>query len=57
MHHSYVLQFIIAGNILLLATISSVVLTLNTNLEDKNNKTQVIFKQLSRNYKNVLVKN
>ena len=53
----YVLQFLIAGNILLLATISSVVLTLNTKLDYKNNKTQVIFRQLSRNYKNVLVKN
>ncbi len=53
----YVLQFLIAGNILLLATIASVVLTINTNINSQNNKTQVIFKQLSRNYKNVLLKN
>ena len=53
----YVLQFLIAGNILLLATVASVVLTLNTNLDSQSNKTQVIFKQLSRNYKNVLLKN
>ena len=51
----YVLQFLIAGNVLLLATLAAVVLTVNT---DTNNdyKTQVIFKQLSRNYKNVLIK-
>ena len=53
----YVLQFLIAGNILLLATIASVVLTINTNTDSQTNKTQVIFKQLSRNYKNVLLKN
>ena len=50
----YVLQFLIAGNILLLATVAAVVLTLNTNIESKA-KTQIIFKQLSRNYKNVLI--
>lgn len=51
----YVLQFLVAGNVLLLATLAAVVLTINT---DKNNiyKTQVIFKQLARNYKNVLIK-
>ena len=49
----YVLQFLIAGNILLLATIAAVVLTVNTDLE--NGRKQIIFKQLSRNYKNVLV--
>jgi len=47
----YVLQFLIAGNILLLATIAAVVLTLNTKVSNK----QVIFKQLSRNYKNVIL--
>ena len=48
----YVLQFLIAGNILLLATVSVVVLTINTN---PKNKTQVIFKQVSRNHSNVLL--
>ena len=49
----YVLQFLIAGNILLLATIGVVVLTVNTNIT--NFKNQIIFKQLARNYKNVLL--
>lgn len=48
----YVLQFLIAGNILLLATISVVVLTINTNSKQKN---QSIFKQISRTHKNVLL--
>ena len=50
----YVLQFLIAGNVLLLATIAAVVLTINTS-EKETNKTQIIYKQLSRNYKNVLI--
>ena len=49
----YVLQFLIAGIILMLAVVGSVVLTINT--ATKSAKHQVIFKQLSRNYKNVLV--
>ena len=49
----YVLQFLIAGNVLLLATIAAVVLTINNKIE--GNRKQVIFKQLSRNYKNVLI--
>jgi NADH-quinone oxidoreductase subunit J len=49
----YVLQFLIAGIILMLAVIGSVVLTINT--ATKSTKHQVIFKQLSRNYKNVLL--
>lgn len=49
----YVLQFLIAGNVLLLATIAAVVLTINTGVE--SDKKQVIFRQLSRNYKNVLI--
>ena len=53
LYTQYVLQFLIAGNILLLATIAAVVLTINTDLE--KGRKQVIFKQLSRNYKNVLV--
>ena len=52
---NYVLQFLIAGNVLLLATLAAVVLTVNTET-NHNYKTQVIFKQLSRNYKNVLIK-
>ena len=53
MYTQYVLQFLIAGNILLLATISAVVLTVNPN--KTSNKNQIIYKQLARNYKNVLV--
>jgi NADH-quinone oxidoreductase subunit J len=49
----YVLQFLIAGNILLLATVAAVVLTINTQTQTE--KKQILFKQLSRNYKNVLV--
>ena len=49
----YVLQFLIAGNVLLLATIAAVVLTINTR--ENTDKKQIIFKQLSRNYKNVLI--
>ena len=52
LYSQYVLQFLIAGNILLLATVSVVVLTINFN---NNSKTQVIFRQISRNYKNVLL--
>ena len=48
----YVLQFLVAGNILLLATISVVVLTINTS---SNKKTQIIFKQITRSHKNVLL--
>ena len=48
----YVLQFLIAGNILLLATIAVVVLTINTNSKQK---TQNIFKQISQTHKNVLL--
>lgn len=49
----YVLQFLIAGNILLLATIAAVVLTLKTEVE--SDRKQIIFRQLSRSYKNVLI--
>ena len=48
----YVLQFLIAGNILLLSVIGAVSLTVNTNYFTKK---QIIFKQLSRTYKNVLI--
>tara|TARA_B100000780_G_scaffold34054_1_gene21258 strand:+ start:1314 stop:1925 length:612 start_codon:yes stop_codon:yes gene_type:complete len=53
LYTQYVLQFLIAGNILLLAALGSVALTINTGT--RKNKMQVIFKQLSRNYKNVLL--
>ena len=49
----YVLQFLIAGNVLLLATVAAVVLTLNTS--EESDKKQIIFRQLSRSYKNVLI--
>ena len=52
MFTQYVLQFLIAGNILLLATVSVVVLTINTKTKDKK---QIIFKQVSRNHTNVLL--
>lgn len=54
LYTQYVLQFLVAGNVLLLATVAAVVLTLGTSTENRE-KTQVIFKQLSRNTKNVLV--
>lgn len=53
LYTNYILQFLISGNILLLAVIGSVYLTLGNNV--KTNKSQIIFKQLSRNYKNVLI--
>ena len=53
MYTDYVLQFLIAGNILLLATLAAVVLTVNT--KSLSTKTQIIFKQLSRNSKNSLL--
>ena len=49
MYNQYVFQFLIAGNILLLAAISVVVLTLSNKTENKN---QLIFKQIARTYKN-----
>lgn len=49
----YVLQFLIAGNVLLLATIAAVVLTLKTEVE--TDRKQITFRQLSRSYKNVLI--
>ena len=54
LYTQFVVQFLVAGNILLLATLAAVVLTSNTDSKI-NYKTQVIFKQLSRNYKNVLI--
>lgn len=51
----YVLQFLIAGLILLLAVIGSVSLTINKAKQQI--KTQIIFRQLSRSYKNVILHN
>ena len=53
LYTQYVVQFLIAGFILLLSVIGAVVLTIKTTT--KQEKTQSIFKQLSRNYKNVLL--
>ena len=52
LYTDYVLQFLLSGNILLLATIGPVVLVLVRSTF--NNKTQITFKQLSRTYSSVL---
>ena len=52
LYTNYVLQFLIAGNILLLSAIGAVSLTLKTKYSPRK---QIIFKQLSRTYKNVLI--
>jgi NADH-quinone oxidoreductase subunit J len=49
----YIVQFLIAGFILLLAVIGAVVLTMNNN--SQNIKKQMFFKQISRDYKTVLL--
>jgi NADH-quinone oxidoreductase subunit J len=54
LYTQYVVQFLIAGNILLLATLAVVVLTVNSS-NIKSTKNQVIFKQLSRTYKNSVI--
>lgn len=48
----YIIQFLLSGNVLLLATIGPVTLVLTRFVD--NTKTQVIFKQLSRTYRSVL---
>ena len=48
----YVVQFLISGLILLLAVIAAIVLTKHNLIEQP--KKQILFKQLSRSYKNVL---
>jgi len=53
LYTDYVFQFLIAGNILLLSVIGSVVLTVNTR--STSNKKQSDFKQLSRTCKNSLI--
>ena len=55
LYTEYVLQFLIAGNILLLVVIGSVVLTLNTRSKIIIEKKQSDFRQLSRSYKSVLL--
>jgi len=50
----YVLQFLIAGIILLLAVIGAVVLALNISSQSNKNKKQLVFKQVARTYKNSL---
>ena len=52
LYTDYVLQFLLSGNILLLATIGPVTLVLVRCVE--TTKTQVTFKQLSRNYSSAL---
>lgn len=53
LYTDYIIQFLIAGNILLLATIGPVALVLNRSTV-KNTKFQITFKQLARNYSSVL---
>nr|QVX31329.1 NADH dehydrogenase subunit 6 [Attheya longicornis] len=50
----YVLQFLIAGIILLLSVIGAVVLALNISSQSNKNKKQLVFKQVARTYKNSL---
>lgn len=52
LYTDYVLQFLLSGNILLLATIGPVTLVLVRVLEPA--KAQITFKQLSRTYRSVL---
>ena len=50
----YLIQFLIAGFILLLAIIGSVILTIN--IKNVNHKQQFFFKQISRSPNNILLK-
>lgn len=52
LYTDYVIQFLLSGNILLLATIGPVTLVLNRSAEAS--KKQVVFRQLSRTYSSVL---
>lgn len=52
LYTDYILQFLIAGNILLLAVIGPVILTLT--ITTKSSKKQITFRQLSRSFKFVL---
>ena len=53
LYSHYIVQFLVAGFILLLAVIGAVVLTMNNNMQ--NTKNQMFFKQISRDYKNILL--
>ena len=53
LYTDYVIQFLLSGNILLLATIGPVTLVLVRSAE--MTKKQVIFKQLSRSYSSALL--
>jgi len=52
LYTDYVIQFLLSGNILLLATIGPVTLVLTRSIE--TSKKQVVFRQLSRTYNSVL---
>lgn len=52
LYTDYVIQFLLSGNVLLLATIGPVTLVFVRSI--KTDKTQVTFKQLSRTYDSVL---
>merc|ERR1711933_36966 len=54
LYTDYVIQFLLSGNILLLATIGPVTLVLIRSIE--TSKTQVTFKQLSRIYSSAITK-
>ena len=49
----YIVQFLVAGILLLLSVIGAVVLTMNNKSQDT--KKQMFFKQISRSYKNILL--
>ena len=53
MYTYYIVQFLAAGFILLLAVIGAVVLTMNN--KSQTTKKQIFFKQISRSFKNVLL--
>nr|YP_010252079.1 NADH dehydrogenase subunit 6 [Thalassiosira rotula]QTX08922.1 NADH dehydrogenase subunit 6 [Thalassiosira rotula] len=53
LYTDYVIQFLLSGNILLLATIGPVTLVLVRTIE--STKKQITFKQLSRNYTSILL--
>lgn len=52
LYNDFIIQFLLAGNILLLATIGPVMLTFVRST--KTTKNQVTFKQLSRSYSSVI---
>ena len=49
----FVIQFLVAGLILLLSVVAAVVLTKNTRINQP--KKQSLFRQISRNYKSVVL--